>query len=211
VERLKAMGIAGSPRRDGNSAALLEAVLAGAADGGAACEVVRLNDLSFRGCQACRPCTPDATCRLDDELSGVLERLREADLWVLAAPIYFDGVSGQMKLFFDRLHHLINAAGEVRPLLTGRRAAAVVVTYEDKPRDDYRDVADRLAGYLSWMGEFVRVAVLAEGRLGPAGAAAARDDLMARARRVGRELVDDLTPGAAPGAPSGPNGPPPGP
>ena len=190
---MKAIGLAGSPRRKGNSTTLLEAALAGAASAGAQGHVVHLNDFAFRGCQACDPCTPDDTCRVEDELSPVLADLRDADVWVLAAPIYFDGVSGQLKTFFDRCHHLAQEGNQLKPQLKGPRAAAIIVTYEDKPRDDYRDVAGRLAGYLKWMGDFEPVEIMSEGGLGPVGAAADQGGLLTKARELGRGLVERLT------------------
>jgi len=197
---LKAVGIAGSPRREGNSTTLLKALLAGAAEAGAAGQIFHLNDLAFRGCQACEPCTPDDTCRIEDDLTEVLAALRAADIWALAAPIYFDGVSGQMKLFFDRCRHLTNEAGKLRKMLTGRRAAAVIITYEDKQRDDYRDVARRLVNYLGWMGQFDPIEVVDGAKLGPAGAAAGRPELLARARGIGRKLTGQLGGSAPAGA-----------
>lgn len=188
----KVIAVAGSPRREGNSATLLKAAVAGAAQAGAEAEVVYLNELSFRGCQGCQPCSEDDSCRVQDELSPVLGRLRQADVWLLGAPIYFDGVSGQMKLFFDRLHHLTNEAGQLKKMLPGARSGAIMVTYEDKPRDDYREVAQRLANYLGWMGRFEPVEVFSVGRLGPPDAAAARPDLLDQARALGKRLVEQL-------------------
>jgi len=199
----KVCGIAGSPRRGGNSTTLLKAVLDGAAASESASgpvaaplaapgQVVYLNDLRFRGCQACRLCAPEGRCIIQDALTPVFAALRLADVWVLASPIYYDGVSGQMKTFFDRCRHLMRRGDKQQPQLAGKRAAAVVVTYEDKPRGDYRDVANRLAGYLKWMGDFDPIEVLSEGRLGPAGAAAERPDLLAKARAVGSGLVRRL-------------------
>lgn len=188
----KVIGIAGSPRKNGNSTTLMKAVLAAAEAAGAETSTVHLNELTFRGCQGCDPCTPDLTCRVTDELTGVLKAVREADGWVLAAPIYYDGVSGQMKLFFDRLRHVTKDAGDQHPMLPGRRAAAVIVTYEDKPRQDYFNVARVLANYLAWMGDFGEVAILSAARLGPADAAAGRADLLQEAGEIGRQLMDRL-------------------
>ncbi len=188
----KVIGIAGSPRKEGNSATLMKAALAGAEAAGGETSVVYLNELTFRGCQGCDPCTPDLTCRVEDDLTPVLEAVREAGVWVLASPIYYDGVSGQMKLFFDRLRHLTNEAGDHHPLLAGPRAAAVIVTYEDKPRQDYFNVARVLANYLAWMGDFGEVEILSAGRLGPADAVAKRADLLQEAREIGSKLMDRL-------------------
>jgi multimeric flavodoxin WrbA len=193
---MNVIGLAGSPRRNGNSTTLLRAAVAGSESAGAQAQVVYLNDLTFHGCQACGRCDPDDTCRIDDDLSPVLADLRQARIWILAAPIYFDGVSGQMKSFFDRCYHLTYRQGRIAPQLKGPRAGAVIVTYEDKPRDDYYDVAKRLAGYLKWMGDFEPVEIVSEGNLGPAGAAGGRPELLTRAREMGSRLVEQLAAGS---------------
>ena len=187
---LKVIGIAGSPRRKGNSATLLEAALKGAAGAGAEVETVRLNELEpFRGCQGCLACLEKGECAIKDALTPVVRSLAAAEVWVLAAPIYFDGVSGQMKTFFDRLFWLCWQGGERKARLAGRRRAAVIVTNEDKPRKDYHHEAEKLAFYLSWMGDFGEVEIVSEGRRGPAGAAAERPELLARAEELGRKLA----------------------
>ena len=187
----KAVGIAGSPRRNGNSTSLLKAVLRGAEGEGAETAVIHLDDLVFRGCRGCETCAPHGECVVRDALTPVLETLRLADIWVLASPIYFDSVSGQMKTFFDRCLWLAMNAGERQARLTGTRGAAVIVTYEAQPSDGYRREAEKLAGYLGWMGDFGDVRIMSEGRLGPAGAAEGRPELLAGAEALGRELVQD--------------------
>lgn len=184
------IGIAGSARKKGNSATLMRAVLRGAARAGAETEEVYLNGLVFKGCQGCARCSPGGKCILDDELTPVLDSLRQAEGWVLASPIYYDSVSGQMKTFFDRCRTFTKdpETQALRPQLAGKRGAVVIVTYEDRPRQDYYHEAEKLAHYLRWMGDF-GVEVLAEGKLGPADAAAKRPDLLARAERLGEELL----------------------
>ena len=189
---IKAIGIAGSPRRAGNSTTLLKAALDGAASAGAETDIVYLNDLVFKGCQGCQPCTPDGQCRVRDALTPVFAALKLADVWMLASPIYFDGVSGQMKTFFDRCHWLTNEAGERKARLTGRRRAAIIVTYEASPSEGYRKVAQILADYLGWMGEFGTVEVMSEANLGPSDAAKEKPDLLTKATRMGEQLVRSL-------------------
>lgn len=186
------IGIAGSPRRHGNSATLMRAVLDGAASAaGAETDVVHLNGLTYTGCQGCEDCSPGGACIVDDELTPVLERLRAAEGWVLASPIYYDGVTGQMKTFFDRLRTFTKdpETQALEPQLPGKRGAAVIVTYEDDARDDYVHVAQVLANYLAWMGDFGDVAIMAAGNLGPRDAARNRPDLLAKAREVGERLL----------------------
>lgn len=184
---LKAVGVSGSPRRAGNSATLLWAALQGAAAAGAEASFVHLNDLTYRGCQGCANCGPGGECVLEDDLTPVLAALREADAWLLASPIYHDGLSGQFKSFFDRA-----AAWEAQNRLPGRRRAALIITYMDKRREDYLQVARTVPFYLGWMGDFGEVPVLEGAELGPAGAAAARADLLKEAEALGRRLVEEL-------------------
>ena len=186
----KVMGIAGSARRNGNSATLMRAVLKGAAEVGANTSEVYLNGLVYRGCQGCDRCSSRGTCILDDELTPVLEGLREATGWVLASPIYYDRASGQMKSFFDRCRTFTHdpETQELRPQLDGQRRAVVILTYEDSLRDDYLREAETLAKYLAWMGDFGDVEIVCEPNLGPRDAAAGRPDLLARAEEIGRRL-----------------------
>jgi multimeric flavodoxin WrbA len=180
---LRIIGISGSPRQGGNSETLLSAVLSGAREAGATGSVVRLNTLRYRGCQGCDACQTTGECVLKDDLTAVHQQLRKASLWVFAAPIYYDGVCGQMKLFFDRL----------RPFsvkkLPERRAGLVLITYEDKEREDYAKHARVLADYLGWFGDFRPAETFCAADLGGPTAAKARADLLGQAADAGRKLA----------------------
>ena len=185
----QAIGISGSPRCGGNSETLLAAALEGAASAGATTELVRLNELTYVGCQNCEACVRAGHCTVEDGLTPVLAALREADLWLLASPIYFDSVSGQLKTFFDRCWCFIHKPNR----LPGRRAGALLVTYGAGPTDFYAEVARHLAGYFNWFGSFDPVEVLAEPSLGPADAARQRPELLAGATDLGRRLAVSLS------------------
>lgn len=183
-----AIGISGSPRRGGNSETLLGAALAGASEAGAETELVRLNELAYVGCQACDACLAEGRCPQDDDLAPVIERLREADVWLFSAPIYYDGVSGQLKTFFDRCRCFTFDPGKKRR----RRAGAILVTYEADRIEFYHEAARRLAAYFNWFGRFEPVEVMAEPKLGPPDAASQRPDLLGRANALGRRLVEAI-------------------
>ncbi len=181
------IGVSGSPRKNGNSNTLMRVILRGAASKGADVGEVSLNDLTYRGCQGCRNCVGGGGCIVTDELTPVLAKLWKADGWILAAPIYYDGVSGQLKMFFDRCRTFTRdpVSHELDPQLEGVRRAVIVVTYADSQREDYRRAAEVLAGYLAWMGDFGDVEKLVKGDLGPADAARRRRDLIERAELLG--------------------------
>lgn len=181
---IQVLGIAGSPRRYGNSTALLDEVLDVARDKGLSVEQVSLNDLYYRGCQACLECVEDGRCRQADELRGVMAKLLEAKVWVFAAPIYFDGVCGQMKMFFDRLYSLASS----RTKLPGQRRAGLLITYDAQQNDFYDEVARRLAGYFPSFGDFETVDVLALPMAGSREPVRKRTEIVAQARALGENL-----------------------
>lgn len=189
---ISVIGIAGSPRRNGNSTTLLERVLKGAESRGARTEITYLNDLNYKGCQGCKTCSPRGHCVVKDALTPLFAALKLADIWVLASPVYFDGLSGQMKTFFDRCHHLFNIDGKKEPQLQGKRRAAIILTYEAKSSDYYLKVAESQACYIKWMGDFGDIKIVSECELSKADAVLKRPDLLETAENIGQQLVDEL-------------------
>lgn len=96
------LGVLGSPREGGNTEMLLEAALEGAAEAGARVEKVRLGALNISPCTACDGCADGVRCVLEDDMSSLYPKLEEADVIILASPVYFYGVTAQMKAFIDR-------------------------------------------------------------------------------------------------------------
>lgn len=102
---MKIVAVLGSPRLNGNSAFIAGRFLEAAKNLGAETRSFALNTLTYRGCQACMSCKKTSeVCVLKDDLSEVLEAVREADVIVLASPVYYADVTGQMKLFIDRTY-----------------------------------------------------------------------------------------------------------
>lgn len=98
----KALLIAGSPRRGGNSDTM--AAIAGRTleQAGIAAETIFLRDLRFSPCQACGACAQSGRCVLSDELVPVSEVMLAAEMIILAAPIYFQNLGALVKAFIDR-------------------------------------------------------------------------------------------------------------
>ncbi len=98
---LKVLGIAGSPRRGGNTDLLLAEVMRGAASRGAEVKTIILSDLTIAPCQHCDACLKAGKCKVDDDMQMVYRELEAADRIVLASPIQFMSVTAQMKTMID--------------------------------------------------------------------------------------------------------------
>jgi multimeric flavodoxin WrbA len=104
--QLKVLGIAGSPRRDGNTDHLLQQVMAGASSQEAETKTVILSELNISPCRHCDGCIKTGKCVVDDDMQWLHLALREADRIVLASPIFFMGVTAQTKAMIDRCQAL---------------------------------------------------------------------------------------------------------
>jgi multimeric flavodoxin WrbA len=103
---LKVLGIAGSPRRGGNTDILLNEVLKGAASRGAEVKTIVLSDLDFVTCKHCDGCLKTGKCVIQDDMQMIYREMEDADRIVLASPIQFMGVTAQMKAMIDRCQAL---------------------------------------------------------------------------------------------------------
>jgi NAD(P)H-dependent FMN reductase len=104
--QLKVLGIAGSPRRDGNTDHLLRQVMAGASSSGVKTKTVVLSELNIAPCRHCNCCIKTGKCVVDDDMQWLHQDLRETDYIVLASPIFFMGVTAQAKAMIDRCQAL---------------------------------------------------------------------------------------------------------
>lgn len=94
--------LSSSPRRGGNSDRLCDAFLEGARAGGHEADKVFLGDLDLHPCTGCGACLRTSRCVQKDAMAGLLARMVEADVLVLATPVYFYTMSAQMKMLIDR-------------------------------------------------------------------------------------------------------------
>lgn len=119
----------GSPRKQGNTAALLEPFTAQLLQEGCRCETFWLYDCAIAPCTACRTCQRDHSifgCRIADDAQRIFDALLRCDLMVLATPIYSWYCTPPMKAALDRLVYGMNKFyGEVKgpALWAGRRVA----------------------------------------------------------------------------------------
>ena len=103
---MRVLGIAGSPRRGGNTDILLKEVLKGAASRGAEVKTIILSRLKIAPCQHCDACLETGRCKVKDDMQMVYDELERADRIVLASPVHFMGVTAQAKAMIDRCQAL---------------------------------------------------------------------------------------------------------
>lgn len=102
---VRVLGISGSPHRRGNTEQLLDRFLEGAADAGGEIEKIVLSTLDYHSCRGCNACHKTGVCVMDDDLIPILtKKVPEADIVVLASPIYSMSITSEMKAFIDRAH-----------------------------------------------------------------------------------------------------------
>ncbi len=99
---MRVLGIAGSPRRNGNTDILLAELLRGAADKEAETKTIVLNSLKFVGCQNCDGCIKTGVCVIKDDMQPIYDEFEKADVIVLASPMQFMGMTAPMKAMIDR-------------------------------------------------------------------------------------------------------------
>ena len=102
----KVLGIAGSPRRGGNTDLLLDEALKGAGAAGAEVKKIYVRDYEIAPCIECNACFKLGRCVVKDEMREVYPKLLEADRIIFASPIFFMGVTGWAKALIDRCQAL---------------------------------------------------------------------------------------------------------
>jgi multimeric flavodoxin WrbA len=103
---MKVLGLFGSPRRDGNTDLLLEETLKGVQSEGAEVERLHLADFNITPCRECLKCFDDGKCIILDDMQKIYPKLLEADIIILASPIFFYGVTAWAKALIDRCQAL---------------------------------------------------------------------------------------------------------
>jgi multimeric flavodoxin WrbA len=96
------LAIYGSPRRDGNTAALLKRSVEGAKDSGAVVEEIVLRDLKISPCLEIYGCNETGRCAIQDDFQKVYDKLAACDGLMLASPMFFFAVSSFTKILMDR-------------------------------------------------------------------------------------------------------------
>ena len=140
----------GSPRRKGNTSALVRAFTEGAEKAGHIVREFFLSDMNIHGCKGCFSghSTKECPCIQRDDMDQIYPAVRESDVVVLASPLYYWNMSGQLRTAVDRLFALEEGGGN---LLRGHgRASALLMAAEGNDFEDVLTYYEHLAGHLRW-------------------------------------------------------------
>lgn len=99
----KVLILSGSPRKGGNSDLLCDEFMRGAQEAGHNVEKIRVSEKKIAPCSACYYCRQSGgECAHKDDMGSVLQKMIDADVIVLASPVYFYAISAQLKAVIDR-------------------------------------------------------------------------------------------------------------
>jgi len=127
------LGLSGSPRRGGNTDALVNEVLKGAKKAGARTRFINVASLKIRPCVACYYCAAHhGVCAIKDDMAKINDALAQADVWVFGSPVYWFNMSAQLKTVVDRLFPF--AVDPCCSPLRGKTAAVVTTSGDPHAR-----------------------------------------------------------------------------
>ena len=135
----KVLIIGGSPRKDGNSAALCEQFAKGASEAGNQVEMLSLSGKKIGFCTACYTCE-NGNCPQQDDVPGIIAKMLDADVIVLATPVYFYTISAQLKALIDR-------SVMVYPKIA-KKEFYFIMTMADTAVENFRGTLEALRGFV---------------------------------------------------------------
>ncbi|MEN6440408.1 MAG: flavodoxin family protein [Syntrophobacter sp.] len=188
---MKIVCLQGSPREKGNSATIADRFCATAEKLGGEVRTFVLNKLDYKGCQGCMACkTKLDRCAVDDDLTAVLDAIRDADVLVLASPVYFWDVSAQMKTFLDRTFSFLvpNFATSSQPSRLKPGKKLVFILAQNNPdRNTFTDIFPKFDHFFRAYG-FTDTRLIRAFGVGAPGEVVNQADVMGLAEKTAKEI-----------------------
>lgn len=139
----------GSPRKKGNTAALVREFVKGAEEVGCQVDSFLLHDMNIEGCKGCWQGggNPQSPCTTKDDMDKIYPRYQEADVVVLASPLYYWSISGQLKNTFDRLFAVAEMNENYR---NPKKESVLLMAAEGKGFEESIYWYERLMDHVEW-------------------------------------------------------------
>lgn len=175
----KILILSGSPRKNGNSDLLCDEFAKGATEAGHIVEKIRVAEKNIGFCRGCYACKKEGVCAIKDDMAEILQKIIDADVIVLASPVYFYSIDAQLKALIDRT--------VARWLEVRDKEFYYIVTAADEGRESaestlgcFRGYADCVKGAKE-MGVIYGMGAYEKGEI-------KKTDAMAEAYRMGRSV-----------------------
>ena len=155
----KILVLKGSPRKNGNSDMMADAWIKGAETNGHQVKVIRTADCNLSGCRACNGCwNSGGNCVIKDDMTEIEKALEEANVLVVASPLYWSMVPSELKAVFDRIY-------QYDPQNGGKHLAiedAVLLSCgETESEEDFDMIKKFFAGAVEFNGMKVKQVLIA--------------------------------------------------
>lgn len=139
----------GSSRKSGNTSALVREFVRGAEQAGNTVTVFDLGSMQINGCKGCfgGGKNPDSPCVQKDDMEKIYPAYKEADVLVLASPLYYWTISGQLKTAFDRLFAVAECDANYR---NPQKETVLLMAAEGYGFEESQYWYDRLERHLGW-------------------------------------------------------------
>ena len=137
--------VTGSPRKNGNTEIMASVFAKSAREAGHEVTVKELSTLKVEPCLACTDCfTHDGVCIQNDDMNSILTDLSQADMLVLASPVYWFDVSAQTKCFIDRMYAFAKKGFHIKSI------AMLLNSGADGVYDAAKAQLNSICSYLKW-------------------------------------------------------------
>lgn len=151
---MKALLLNGSPRK-GNTCAALEALKRGFANiEDLEIKEINADDAGVSPCIACESCKPSGSCVFDDDTNDVIEAVMEADILVFASPVYWWGLTAQLKTIIDKFYCNIEGLKAKK-----KKVGLLLVGEAEQDNPQYRIIREQMeciSDYLGWEMAFCK-------------------------------------------------------
>jgi len=178
------VAVVGSPRAAGNTSYLVDVALDELAHRGLAVEKIMLGEHRVLPCEGHDECEDLAVCPLDDDAGAILDHMYGADGLILATPVYYEDVSGQMKIFIDR-----NCFNNYHEVWLRARSVGLIAVAESTGLDE---TIDGLRRFVALASRAKVKPLSATGLAYREGDAAGNATLVAAVRAMARAMAAEL-------------------
>ena len=183
----KIVAFVGSPRKNGYTSKLIEESIRGAKSKGAEVKVYDLNDEGVKGCQGCFYCRSNEGCSTKDYLQPMYEDIKNADGIIFGSPIYFLQITGQSKLWLDRMFPMLDGTTfPFQPRYPGKKAVTIF-SQGNENKDAFQATIQSVNGSFNMFGWEIADSLLCTNTSSPNFKLS--DALLKQAFTAGEQLV----------------------